>query len=170
MGYSETPELQPIVPSYHLRIFGDRQLAELKSATLEVLHEVGIHCPSERSRRIYAEHGAQVDWQTQIVKFPPEVVIEAMSHAPRYYTMGARSEAHDLKLDGTAMYVATDGSGLTTIDFETGERRPLALYEPGIPDLVADRGKPVAVCHLCHDPGPRLLSLTRSQASDIGCD
>jgi trimethylamine--corrinoid protein Co-methyltransferase len=37
--------------------------------------------------------------------------------------MGARSEAHDLKLDGTAMYVATDGSGVETIDFETGQRR-----------------------------------------------
>jgi trimethylamine--corrinoid protein Co-methyltransferase len=124
MGYSETPKLQPIVPRYHLRILSDQQLAELKSATLEILEEVGIHCPSERARRIYAEHGARMDGQTQIVRFPPEVVIEAMSHAPRYYTLGARSEACDLKLDGTAMYVATDGSGLTTIDFETGRHRP----------------------------------------------
>jgi trimethylamine--corrinoid protein Co-methyltransferase len=124
MDYSETPELQPIAPSYHLRILSDEQLGEMKSATLEILEEVGIHCPSQRALRIYAEHGARVDFDTRIVRFPPEVVVEAVSHAPRYYTMGARSEAHDLKLDGTAMYVATDGSGLTTIDFETGQRRP----------------------------------------------
>jgi trimethylamine--corrinoid protein Co-methyltransferase len=138
VGYSETPKLQPIVPGYHLSILSDQQLAELKSATLEILEEVGIHCPSERARRIYAEHGAQVDLQTQIVRFPPEVVIEAMSHAPRYYTMGARSEAHDLRLDGTAMYVATDGSGLTTIDFETGRRRPSVKDDVAKMACVAD--------------------------------
>jgi trimethylamine--corrinoid protein Co-methyltransferase len=123
MNYSETPKLQPIVPSYRLRILSDEHLATLRSATLEILEEVGIHCPSERARTIYAEHGAQVDGNTQVVRIPPEVVIESMSHAPRYYTMGARSEAHDLRLDGTAMYVATDGSGVETIDFETGQRR-----------------------------------------------
>jgi trimethylamine--corrinoid protein Co-methyltransferase len=37
--------------------------------------------------------------------------------------MGARSPAHDLKLDGTAMYCATDGCGIETIDFETRRRR-----------------------------------------------
>ena len=121
--YCKTPLLQPLVPSYHLRILSDEQLADFKSATLEILEEIGIHCPSRKALSIYAEHGAQVDFENQIVRLPPEVVFEAMSHAPRFYTMGARSEAHDLKLDGTAMYVATDGSGVETIDFETGQRR-----------------------------------------------
>jgi trimethylamine--corrinoid protein Co-methyltransferase len=122
--YSETPKLQPIEPQYHLRILSDGQLADFKSATLEILSETGIHCPSQEARKIYAEHGAQVDSESHIVKLPPDVVVEAMSHAPRYYTMGARSQDHDLRLDGTAMYVATDGSGLKTIDFDTGRRRP----------------------------------------------
>ena len=123
MTHSETPQLQPIVPSYHLRILDDEQLEQFKSATLTILEEVGIHCPSEKALNIYAEHGAQVDFESQIVKLPPDVVMEAMSHAPRYYTMGARSPAHDLNLDGTAMYCATDGTGTETIDFETRQRR-----------------------------------------------
>jgi trimethylamine--corrinoid protein Co-methyltransferase len=123
MEHSETPRLKPIVPSYHVRILPDEQLAQMKSATLEILDDVGIHCPSDRARRIYAEHGARVDRDTQVVRIPPDVVIETMAHAPRYYTMGARSQAHDLRLDGTAMHVATDGSGVETIDFETGQRR-----------------------------------------------
>ena len=44
---SETPLLQPIVPAYHLHILSDEQLAHFKSATLEILEEVGGHCPSE---------------------------------------------------------------------------------------------------------------------------
>jgi trimethylamine--corrinoid protein Co-methyltransferase len=121
--YSQTPELHPIVPSYHLRILSDEQLDQLQSATLEILEEVGIHCPSEKALSIYAEGGAQVNFESQIVKLPPDVVLEAMSHAPRFYTMGARSAAHDLKLDGTAMYCATDGCGTETVDFVTHQQR-----------------------------------------------
>ncbi|MEJ2732042.1 MAG: trimethylamine methyltransferase family protein [Anaerolineae bacterium] len=120
---SETPQLQPIVPGYRLRILSDEQLAQFKSATLQILEEIGVHCPSEKAQGIYAEHGAQVDFENQLVKLPPDVVLEAMSHARRFYTMGARSPAHDLKLDGTAMYCATDGCGIETIDFETRRRR-----------------------------------------------
>ena len=121
--HSETPELQPIVPSYHVRILSDEQLVQLKSATLEILDEVGVHCPSERALSIYAEHGARVDLERQIVTLPPGVVLDALSHAPRFYTMGARSAAHNLKLDGRAFYCATDGCGVETIDFETRQRR-----------------------------------------------
>jgi trimethylamine--corrinoid protein Co-methyltransferase len=123
MMHSETPSLEPIVPAYRLRVLTDEQLEQLKLGTLEILEEVGIHCPSEKALSIYAEHGAQVDFESQIVRLPPELVLEAMSHAPRFYTMAARSSAHDLKLDGTAMYCATDGCGVETIDFETRERR-----------------------------------------------
>ncbi len=121
--YSKTPQLQPIVPSYHVRILSDEQLEQFKSATLEILEETGIHCPSEKALAIYAEHGAHVDFESQIVKLPPDVVLRAMSHALRFYTMGARSPAHDLKLDGTALYCATDGSGTETIDFVSRQRR-----------------------------------------------
>jgi trimethylamine--corrinoid protein Co-methyltransferase len=120
---SETPEMQPISPAYRLRILSDEQLEHFRSATLEILEEVGILCPSEKALTIYAEHGAQVDFESLTVKLPPAVVLEALSHAPRFYTMGARKPAFDLKLDGTAMYCATDGCGTETIDFETRQRR-----------------------------------------------
>ena len=79
--YSETPQLQPIVPSYRIRILSDEQLDQLKSATLEILEKTGIHCPSEKALNIFAEHGAQVDadnkhpFDSQIVKLPGKVWI-----------------------------------------------------------------------------------------------
>ena len=120
---NETPLIQPIVPAYHLRILSDEQLEQLQEATLEILQDVGFHCPSGKALEIYADHGAQVDFETQIVKLPSDVVMDAMSQAPRFYTMGARSEAHDLNLDGSATYIATDGTGVETIDFRTNQRR-----------------------------------------------
>ena len=121
---SETPPLQPIVPAYHVHILEEKQLDQLQSATLEILEQVGINCPSEKALNIYAEHGAKVDYSSQVVRLPSQVVMEAMSHAPRYYTMGARLPSFDLKLDGKALYCATDGCGVETIDFVTRQRRP----------------------------------------------
>lgn len=118
-----TPAIQPVRPNYRLRILSDEQLAQFKSATLEILEDIGFHCPSQRALEIYAEHDADVDFESQIVKLPPDLVIETLSHAPRYYTLGARLEDFDLNLDGTAMYCATDGCGTETIDFVTGKRR-----------------------------------------------
>jgi len=138
MPFSETPTLQPIKPAYHLRILSDGQLAQLKSATLEILGDVGVHCPSEKALKIYAEHGAQVDFPAQIVKIPPHIVLDAMSHAPRYYTMGARRPDFDLRLDGKTMYCATDGCGVEVIDITTRMRRPSCKADVGKMALVSD--------------------------------
>jgi trimethylamine--corrinoid protein Co-methyltransferase len=120
---SDTPALQPITPAYHTQILEDGQLDSLQDATLEILEQVGINCPSEKALKIYAEHGAVVDFSRQLVKLPRSVVIEAMSHAPRFYTMGAQLPDFDLVLDGKTMFCATDGCGVETIDFVTRHRR-----------------------------------------------
>ena len=84
---------------------------------------MGVHCPSEKALNIYSEHGGLVDRSQQVVRLPGEVVMEAMSHAPRFYTMGARIPSFDLRLDGKSLYCATDGCGVETIDFVTRQRR-----------------------------------------------
>ena len=100
--FNETPQLTPIVPKYRLRILSDEQLTQIQTASLEILEEVGIFCPSKKALSIYAEHGAQVDFKTQMVKLPSSIVMDAMSHAPRFYTLGSRSTAHDLNLNGSS--------------------------------------------------------------------
>jgi trimethylamine--corrinoid protein Co-methyltransferase len=119
-----TPPIQPITPAYHLRILNDEQLTRMKSATLDILADVGVHCPSDECLQIFAEHGGLVNREQHVVKLPADIVLEAMSHAPRFYTMGARSPEHDLMLDGKNMYCATDGCGVEVIDALTRFRRP----------------------------------------------
>jgi trimethylamine--corrinoid protein Co-methyltransferase len=121
--YSETPPIQPIKPAFRIRILSDEQLEQFKSNTFEILEKTGFHCPSERALTIYAEHGGDVNFETQIVKLSPDVILEALSHAPRYYTMGGRTEAFDLDLSKGETYEATDGTGTKTVDYDTGELR-----------------------------------------------
>jgi trimethylamine:corrinoid methyltransferase-like protein len=135
---SDTPALQPIIPAFQAHILDDAQLDTLQCATLEVLEQVGIYCPSEKALKIYAEHGALVDFSRQLVKLPHGIVREAMSHAPRFYTMGARQPSFDLNLDGKRMYCATDGCGVETIDFATRQRRRSTKEDVAIMARVSD--------------------------------
>ena len=116
-------KIQPIQPKFHLKVLDEMQLAEIKSATLHVLENIGVWFPSERALSVFAEHGADVDTESQVVKMSPDLVLDAIKHAPRSYTLSGRAEGTDLVLDGTKSYFATDGCGVETIDFETGERR-----------------------------------------------
>jgi len=121
--YNKTPPIDPIIPAYHIRILSDEQLEQFKSNTFEILEKTGFHCPSERALNIYAENGGNVDFENKIVKLSPKVILEALSHAPRYYTMGGRTEAYDLDLSKKVTYEATDGTGTKTIDYVTRELR-----------------------------------------------
>ena len=113
-------------PRPSLQILDDEQSEPAQIATLEILEQVGRALPSEKALKIYAEHGAQVDFATQIVRLPPELVLDAMAHAPRFYTMGARSPAHDINLDGKATLSAPPmAAGWRRSTFITRQRRLL---------------------------------------------
>ncbi len=121
--HSETPLLQPIRPRQLFHILEEEQIQILAKGTLEILAETGVHCPSEKCLNIYAEHGADVDFERQIVRIAPDLVLASLKTAPRTYTMGARSPAHDIDLSKGGLYCATDGCGVETIDFLTRQRR-----------------------------------------------
>ena len=120
---SKTPLLQPIRPKQQYHILDEEQIQTLADGTLEILAETGVHCPSDKCMKIYADHGADVDFENQIVRLSPDLVHASLNTAPRYYTMGARSPAHDLDLANGGLYCATDGCGVETIDFATRQRR-----------------------------------------------
>jgi len=131
-------KIQPIRSKLSLEVLSARELTDLKDATLHILETVGVHFPSERALRTFAEHGAHVDMQRQIVRIPSNLALDAMRHAPRSYTLAGRADGTDLVLDGTASYFATDGCGTETVDFESGERRSSCKEDVATMALVAD--------------------------------
>jgi trimethylamine--corrinoid protein Co-methyltransferase len=130
--------IKPIQPKVRVNVLADEQVAEIRAATLQVLEMTGIHFPSERALRIFSEHGADVDFEKQIVRLSPNLVLEAMSHAPRTYTLSGRAEGTDLTLDGTSSYFSTDGCGTETIDMETGVYRGSSKADVAMMARVAD--------------------------------
>lgn len=110
-------------PKISLNILTKRDVESIHNATLDVLESVGVKFPSEKALDILKMHGCQVDEDSAIVKFPPDIVERFIAQAPPSYTLAAREPALDLPLDGNHSYLGTDGCGVEIFDAFTGERR-----------------------------------------------
>ena len=121
--HSPTPDIISISSHNKIEILGPAELKTLKKGTYQLLAEVGVFYPSEKALKIFADHGADVDWDTKIVRIPPDLVDKAMATAPREFVLGGREPRFDLTLDGSRSYLTTDGCGVHVIDLETREKR-----------------------------------------------
>jgi trimethylamine--corrinoid protein Co-methyltransferase len=90
---------------------------------LRLLKDVGVRFPSPKVLEIFADHGAEVNWDTEIVRIAPDLVEKALSTAPRSFILGGRERRFDLTLDGNNSYLSTDGCGTRVIDLETRQER-----------------------------------------------
>jgi trimethylamine--corrinoid protein Co-methyltransferase len=93
--YSETPDIIALNSPLKTGIFTGDELASIQEKTLYLLDEVGIHFPSTRALEIFADHGARVDMDAEIVHIPPEMVNRAMATAPRAFVLGGREQRFD---------------------------------------------------------------------------
>jgi len=123
---AEHHPIEPLRTQYKLSCLEDEQLDNLREATLHILEN------------IFAEHGAQVDHDTQVVKIPRDLVLRAMSTVPRYFTLGARDPAFDLQLQDGVSFFTNDGCGHKVVDFETGEHRASTKADVGMMARIND--------------------------------
>jgi trimethylamine--corrinoid protein Co-methyltransferase len=123
-GMSYNPDLiSPIVPKHKWRILTEADLQALQAATYEILQEIGVHFPLPRALEIFADHGAQVDFEAQIVRLKPEIVERALASAPRYFTLGGRAPDWDFRLQEGHAFFGPDGCMPFIRDMGTGEKR-----------------------------------------------
>ena len=116
--------LEPLKTPYRLQYLSNQQLDQLQEATLGIMEQTGVKFPSQKALKVLADHGAMVDFTTQVVRFPRDIVRQAMRTVPRYFQVGARDPLYDFHLGGGCTYFTTDGCGIETIDLISGLPRP----------------------------------------------
>ena len=131
-------------PRLGLNILSTEDVQKIHAATLEIIERTGIRFPSARALKIWEEHGAQVDYDTQIVRVKGEIIEEALKTGKPSYTLAARDPQQDLPLDGNHVCVGTDGCGVQVIDIHSGELRRSRLQDVGEIARVADALEEVA--------------------------
>jgi len=134
----ERPLIEPMRTSRKLRFLEDKQLKDLQEATFQILENTGVQFPSDKALDIFAEHGAIVDRDSQIVKIPRDLVIKAMGNVPRYFTLGARNPEFDLTLQEGVSYFTNDGCGHNVADSITGEIRASKKKDVGMAARIND--------------------------------
>jgi trimethylamine--corrinoid protein Co-methyltransferase len=134
----EQPAIEPIRTNYKVQFLSNEQLDQMQEATLQIMEDVGVKFPSEKALALFADHGAQVDRETQVVKLPRDLVHKAMATVPRYFNVGARDPDCDFHLEDGITYFCTDGCGVEVIDFETRQQRASCKADVGRMAHVAD--------------------------------
>ena len=120
---SITPDILAYTSTIKHEVLSQSQLDTLKEGTLFILQDIGVRFPSQKALKIFANHGADVDWETKIVRISSDLVEKALSTAPRSFVLGGREQRFDLVLDGNHSYLSTDGCGTRVIDLETRKER-----------------------------------------------
>ena len=135
---SELRPHEPLKSPYRVRYLTDAQLDQLQDATLTIMERTGVKFPSEKALKVLAEHGAKVDFQTQIVRLPRDLVMNYLAKMPRYFDIGARHPFYDFHLGDGCTYFTTDGCGVETIDLQTRQRRPSCKADVAMMACVSD--------------------------------
>jgi trimethylamine--corrinoid protein Co-methyltransferase len=108
----------------YLRVLSDQDRDQVHESTLEIMAKTGVKVDTEIGRQYLKKAGAEVDEDTKIVRFPRNLVEEALELAPKEFSLGARRPGWDLSMNQGDCTLMGDGEGISVIDRKTGEHRP----------------------------------------------
>lgn len=116
--------IQPVTSKLKVSILDQDEIEQINENTRRVLEEIGVIFPSEKALRIFSDVGADVDFESQLVKIAPDLLDKYLATSPRAYTMaGLRPELDVPVGSGDGTYFYCSGEAPKIVDFVTGERR-----------------------------------------------
>jgi len=112
-----------------LQILSAEECHEVHERSLKVLDKAGVRVESARARVMLAQAGAEVDEEAHNVRFPRNLIDEALRIAPKQFSLGARRPEWDLEMNIGECSILPDGEATTTLDRWTGEQRPCTYQD-----------------------------------------
>ncbi len=111
----------PVKWKTRLQLLPEEDLIHLHEASLHILEHTGMLMPLEKNRlNDLSDFGLQVDHNTHIVRFPRDIVENAIRQTPDSYILHARNPENSFALDGKQGYLCLDGTGLKVKDLDSG--------------------------------------------------
>ncbi len=130
--------------------FDNRQIEKLHNASMAILEKIGVHVPHEEMLDLFAEAGAEVGRDKQMVKIPEKLVRQCIAGTGKQFTLFGRDRSRQAEfgfgkrnyntIAGEALWVDDDLSRRysTLEDVRTAARLADALKRITIVGSMAD--------------------------------
>ena len=96
-------------PFAPVEILSEEALERIEDTAFRMLEDGGLEVRSARARGIYADHGAKVDDESQMVWLGRDIVREFVAKAPSRFKMHARAGERDITIGGANIAFAPVG-------------------------------------------------------------
>ena len=103
-----------------IRFVDVENLQEIHEKSLNLLSETGVQFHSEEALELLKKCGANVDGS--VVRFPGNMVNNALSLCPQNYLFEARNKNHSVRI-GEGIVIATNAGCIYVQDIDRGRRR-----------------------------------------------
>lgn len=122
-GIRQLPWRQPSNPYAPLEVLSHDQIGQIHLASLNLLENYGMRVLHAGARDMLAAAGADVDHDSQMVRFERGLVMEKVALAPAEVTLHARNPARNFKLGGNHLAFTSVGGPAYCNDLDRGRRR-----------------------------------------------
>jgi len=114
----------------HMSWLSEAEADLVVEQALGLLEGVGMSIAGSAGLPALAEAGATVDDASGVVRFPAQMVLDAVARTPRRVVMAGSAPEFDAVLDeGEAAHFCSSGCAAFTLDADTNERRPSTLAD-----------------------------------------
>ena len=122
-GIDQLPWRQPVNAYPPQEVLSADQLEQIHLASLKLLENHGMRIMHEGARKLFAEAGADVDHDTEMVRIDSSLLMEKVALAPSEFTLHARNPAKNFKLGGNHLAFTSVGGPAYANDLDRGRRR-----------------------------------------------
>lgn len=112
-----------------LQVLSQDERTRVHERTLQILAKTGVRVDTAQGQQFLRNAEAEVDENTNVVRFPRALVEESLRLAPRTFTLGSRRPGWDLEMNAGDCKLVADGEAIFALDRETGERRPATTQD-----------------------------------------
>ncbi len=115
--------------STRFEVLTQKEIGEIKQASLEVLEEAGFKVEVKKMRQMLADLGCTVDEKTRVVKFPPRVVETYVAKAPREFTLCGHDRNLTWKVNPETRVWGGLGTAVNMYNLEAGTYAPATMND-----------------------------------------
>lgn len=118
----QPPFAQPRMRLEPVKAVSEDELEAIHEASLQVLRDIGMDFLHPEARRLLHEAGANVDPDSERVRFDPDLIAELIAKAPPDFTLYGREPRTDLHIGGDHITFCSVASAPNMVDSKAGRR------------------------------------------------